>query len=87
MIPTYIPAYTDHMNGTKTELGKILFDQLERMDPSYVHRSWDDLDGGEQYIYIHAIVSVIRFGEERILELLASDNEVSRRRYVACWRT
>ena len=87
MALAHIPISPDPISETKAVLGKMLFEQLERMDPSYDGRSWDDLDGGEQDIYIHAVVSVVRFGEEKISELLAYDDEVSRRNRIVCGRT
>jgi len=60
-------------------LGRLLYYHLERLDPSYKERAWDDLPGGEQDVYIGAVRDAILFGEEHVLLLLSDDGAVSGR--------
>lgn len=59
-------------------LGRLLYYHLERLDPSYEERPWDDLPGSEQDVYIDAIWNVITFGGKDVLLLLPDHSDVSR---------
>jgi hypothetical protein len=54
-------------------LGRCLYQQLERLDPSYENRKWDDLEGPEQDVYLLAAKSTIRLEADATLRILSDD--------------
>ncbi len=60
-------------------LARTLYVQLERLDPSYEARLWDDLDGLEQDVYVYAVWNTIALRRDDILKLFACDDAVGRR--------
>jgi len=59
-------------------LGQLLYYHLERLDPSYSERGWDDLPADEQHVYVYAIWNVIMLGGNDVLLLLANDDAIGR---------
>ncbi len=59
-------------------LARTLYGQLERLDPSYETRLWDDLCGSEQDVYIYAIWDTFKLSRDEALKLLTCNNTVSR---------
>lgn len=59
-------------------LARTLYGQLERLDPSYETRLWDNLCGSEQDVYIYALWDTLKLSRDTVLNLFARDDEVSR---------
>lgn len=54
-------------------LGHLLYYHLERLDPSFEARAWEDLPEDERSVYISAIESVIISANNEISILLSGD--------------
>jgi hypothetical protein len=59
------------------DLGRCLFEQLERLDPCD-GRKWADLDGAERDIYLLAIVATIKMRPNDVLRILSDDCAIDR---------
>jgi hypothetical protein len=72
-------AYPEIPNSEAEErLGRRLYEELERLDPSDENRSWDGLDPGERDIYLFAIRATIRLEAGAVLRILSDDGIIDR---------
>jgi hypothetical protein len=70
---------TDPYADEEVRLGRCLYEQLERLDPSYEMLQWDDLDGAQHSLYILAATTTVRLEAAAAFRILADDGVVDRR--------